>query len=210
MTLRRFLLLTSATMMVAFFSSCKERQAQSASDAHAGVAAVRLYIADADPQMCEDINIILDGVDGYIDGAADIPRQEQPKPTREPSAIVKDVKAYATDGRRAGQEAGRSWAEIGGIASIGAVAAVVLRTTGLGGPIGAILAGLLENATIRRKKEDDVSLREAATVMISTIESAPDDMTVAALKKSIHKNSDPKHIMAIETVKNDLSVVRRT
>lgn len=208
----RFVLLAVLVLVGFLFSSCtSDRQKQAASDGHAGVQAVRILIHESAPGLGPKIDPILNGIDGYIDASADAPRSEQPKPTLSPAEVIGNPVGYEKGGVDSGVKvsSGWSWEEISGVAlGVAGVAAFVLRVTGAGGPVGAVLASVLENASVRRKKREGFDLQEAAQVVITEIEKQPDTNTIRDLKKAISKKAEPEHIAAIHRVKDGVVIVR--
>jgi hypothetical protein len=144
-------------------TGCGARR-QAASDAVAGIqvlrteqpAAVREPVADAAQHLAA--------------AAAGTTVDRLPPPTIPAAQIPDRVPEYQATAQAAADSTGW-WLTVGGWALSGLIAvAGILRTTGLGGPVVTLAAGLLESAGQRFKRKETELLAGAAVNIIGAVE----------------------------------------
>lgn len=143
---------------------CTSRQQkQDASDAVAGITAIeRVAPAEAGP--------VADGARHYTAAAVQTKLADLPPPTRTPSVILQDKKAYADAGKQAEDDAtsGTFWAWLGG--GVLGLIGVLKLWPGAHQPFVGLVQGLLENSVDRKARQKEESLAKGARTLIDAIE----------------------------------------
>lgn len=181
--------------LVTWLTGCDDSRKQAAADAIAGAEALRPE-ADAAGLGC-----VVDGIQSYTVAAVGVPRIDLPRSQSAPAYIRDNPRKYYEGGRRAEDSIGAfGWAAIG--TTIVAAVVLALRTTGIGGPVGALLAGVLENAVLKQRKADRAAEHEAGQTVIRTIATLPETATIEALKKALKPKMPDRQRSAVRRVRS--------
>jgi hypothetical protein len=192
-----------ALLLIWLCGCTSDRQKQAAADVVAGAEAVRPEAKAA------GLERVVDGIQANAAVAVDTPRRELPAPTAHPSQIRSNPEYYATSAETAeGDLVGAiGWAAIATTAA--AAIAMGLRITGAGGPLGAMLAGVLENATVKQEKLDRRDEREAGATVVQTIARLPEDATIDELKTELGKSMPEPQRLAVRRLRGTTSTPAR-
>lgn len=180
---------------LAFSVGCASaRQQQHAADAIAGIEAVASVAPAAAAPVAR-------GAVAHVEGAVETARGDLPPPTRSPQAILADAGAYEQDAVARRDESLSGAGLVGWLLGGTAMVAGLLRASGLGGPVGSMLAGLLESAARKRARAKSEVLQAGFPLLVQAIDAIPNDGTIGDLKKRIAKTVPPEVIAAIHESK---------
>lgn len=190
--MRNIFVLSTIFCMFLVLAGCTARK-QAAADAVAGLqvlrteqpASVREPVADAAMQ--------------FAAAAAGTTVDKLPPAALAPAAIAANPAQYAALADKAASSTGW-WLAVGGwsIAAVGLLAGAV-RASGLGGPIVAMIATVVESAASKKEKARQSALAGAASTMVDVV----DAVNYAPIKRAISKNLTPEQETAVRQLLAD-------
>jgi hypothetical protein len=191
-TLSYVVLAILAAILTVALSGCTSRR-QAAADAVAGIAVLRTEQPASVREPVADAAITLTAA------AAGTTPDRLPPPTLTPAAIVTAPASYAALASSVGSTTGW-WIAAGGwaLAAAGLLAGAV-RVSGLGGPVVAMIASVVEGAAAKRERARQADLAGAAKTMIDVV----DAVNLPVVKKAISKNLTPEQEAAVRTYMAD-------